>query len=227
MNRYKYVRLKGRIPGLFLWAMEKLLSKGYYKSQYRNSKYIFVHVPKNAGVSVNLCLYGVKHLGHNPIANVAKYDPAYLANRSVFALIRCPYERFVSAYSFVLQGGGEVEVDPKFVEIVSSYSSIDDFVIHWLSNINVETTDPVFRSQSSYLTDNDGNVLVENIFEITKNGMNDLRQYLKDNDGSVNLDLLSTPRNVSVVKSQTVLSVASKKIIRKVYADDFENFGFE
>jgi len=67
----------------------------------RTDKFIFVHVPKTGGVSVNSALGG-RTLGgalHLPLFQLDK------GNRFAFGFIRDPWERMVSLYRFLIVKG--------------------------------------------------------------------------------------------------------------------------
>lgn len=67
---------------------------------------LFIHVPRCAGVSVSLALYG-KHRDHHTAQYFKKLDPDFYASVNTFAILREPVARTLSAFSFVVNQGGK------------------------------------------------------------------------------------------------------------------------
>ncbi|WP_221800270.1 sulfotransferase family protein [Oceanobacter mangrovi] len=217
---------KDTIPSRVLWFIERSFGKGFYKKKYRESKIIFVHIPKNAGVFVNKSLYGVEHLGHNSIVNIMKYDREYCAGKFFFCLSRNPYERFVSAFSFLYQGGGDVGADPAYVNLVRSYGDINQFIMHWLRGRNVDELDYVFKSQAYFVFDR--KLLVDEFYDLGKLDMDCLSKSISDAAGEV-VKFEKERRNTSsvAVKEKFKLDDTSKSLLGDIYSIDFEVFGYE
>lgn len=75
---------------------------------------IFIHVPKAAGTSVKISLYGAEEGGHRRIAEYFGYDPALARSFFKFGFVRNPWARLLSAYSYLLQGTGTTSRDRRF-----------------------------------------------------------------------------------------------------------------
>jgi chondroitin 4-sulfotransferase 11 len=73
-------------------------------SAFRRDNVIFVHVPKAAGSTINLGLFGYR-IGHSSIGSFWQADPAFTEQAFKFSFVRHPYLRFVSAYRYLLKGG--------------------------------------------------------------------------------------------------------------------------
>jgi hypothetical protein len=87
------------------------------KINHKN-KYIFVHVPKTAGVSI---LSSVNEgggmwdnvMGHTPISEIRKRHRKEYDEYFKFAFVRNPWDRIVSAFHFLTNGGRGNEEDQK------------------------------------------------------------------------------------------------------------------
>jgi hypothetical protein len=86
---------------------------------------LFVHVPKAAGTSISMTLYG-RSIGHRRLSEWQTMFPHSVQKVKTFAVVRDPIARFVSAFQF-LKAGGMNHVDHTFaLENLSNYDSAED-----------------------------------------------------------------------------------------------------
>lgn len=78
----------------------------------RGSGLLLIHIPKNAGTSLSRALYG-EDIGHLSLKVWTQRYPHTVKRMKVFAVIRDPVDRFVSAFRF-LKGGGLNAEDAAF-----------------------------------------------------------------------------------------------------------------
>lgn len=101
---------------------------------------IFVHIPKAAGISVGYALFG-RHTGNH--ATVADYQLAFSRQEFeqffTFTFVRNPWDRLVSAYHF-LKNGGRNENDRRWAEAnLAGFDGFEDFVRGWVNRRNIHT----------------------------------------------------------------------------------------
>lgn len=91
---------------------------------------IFIHVPKAAGTSLKKDLYKTnKKLGHRRIGEFFSYDPTLAVQLHKFAIVRNPWDRFLSAYTFLRQGIKTSRRDKVFVEqVLGKFPDFTEFV---------------------------------------------------------------------------------------------------
>lgn len=125
---------------------------------------LFIHVPKAAGTSMSRALYG-RSLGHFRAAEVRHAFPAAFEQWFTFALVRNPWARLLSAYTFARAGRTDSAgvhrhrrylADPRF-------ASFERFVLEWLPQADLEREDNIFREQWRYLCDDAGQVLLDHV----------------------------------------------------------------
>ena len=94
---------------------------------------IFVHIPKCAGMSVAQSLFGRYVTGHMPLRTYRYiYSSRELSAYYKFTFVRNPYDRLVSAFHFMQQGGMH-ETDRRWAsEHVQGYRDFEAFVLHGL-----------------------------------------------------------------------------------------------
>lgn len=69
---------------------------------------IFAHIPKTGGTSVATCVYG-GWKRHYPLSHYAAFDPDRYRRYLKFAFVRNPWDRLLSAYSYLTGRGGPLE----------------------------------------------------------------------------------------------------------------------
>lgn len=107
---------------------------------FRDSQCIFVHIPKCAGISVARSLFGNDAGGHLPIrAYLKNFSEQEFVNFFKFTIVRNPWDRLVSAYWY-LKNGGMNQSDRMWAEQhLSFYKNFNEFVIEWVCTENIET----------------------------------------------------------------------------------------
>jgi hypothetical protein len=176
---------------------------------------IFVHVPRVAGTSITRALYGPGCIHHHSMRYFRALDPAFARAASSFALLRDPFDRFLSAFAFVRSRGSEsCRLADVFVAETAHIATVDDF-LSYLEERDDFALDFVMRRQSWFVCDLQSGVpLVKNLFLY---GQDDaaLAAYLKQH-GVDELPWLNRS-----VRAPLVLSAAQRGRIEKIYAADF------
>ena len=133
----------------------------YSYKPFDDSRSIFVHIPKCAGISVARSLYGNLAGGHATLADYFRvFKPAEILSYFKFTIVRNPWDRLVSAYHF-LRAGGFVPADKHWFDgELAGYSGFEEFVVDWLNKENIWKW-PHFRPQYHYLTDSAGMIKLD------------------------------------------------------------------
>src|SRR5262245_8557544 len=92
-------RFVGAWPGLLRLFRPRI------EDGMRQRRLIFIHVPRVAGTSVVHALYETDRIRHHSARSLRAMDPDFFAATESFAVVRDPFDRFASAYSFVRKGG--------------------------------------------------------------------------------------------------------------------------
>lgn len=117
---------------------DKTQEDDYSLAPFDRHKCIFVHIPKCAGLSVAQSLFGNRAGGHKTIV---QYQLIFSADEFdtyfKFTFVRNPWDRLVSAYTFLSQGGLTADDHLWAERNLSLYPNFNSFVRHWVNSRNV------------------------------------------------------------------------------------------
>ena len=129
---------------------------------FNETRSIFIHVPKTAGISVATALYG-RSIPHFTWRDWQLINPRKFRAFFKFAVLRDPFSRFTSAFDY-LKGGGTTAYDKEFSEsTLARVSTANDFAkslkdpAFW-NQVNKEYH---FMPQSMYVADESGRPQVD------------------------------------------------------------------
>jgi hypothetical protein len=200
----------------------KIRGKSYIVPKYHEMKCIFVHIPKSAGTSVKKTLFGNERITHRLAMDYYLDSPKDFDAYFSFAFVRNPYDRVVSAYHYLMQGGKN-EGDKKFRDkYLLEYKNFSDFVMRGLSKPEILKWWH-FMHQFYFVVNNEGNIIVDYIGRFE----------------NINEDFEFVAQNLGLVKSLPNLNKSNRKeyeqfytkelsdIVYSIYEKDFEYFGYD
>lgn len=125
----------------------------YSLREFIRQRAIFIHVPKTAGVSISISLFGNAAGGHRTALEYRRVFGWRFWKFFKFAFVRNPYSRLVSAYEYVRAGGHPAWVrDQKFGrEVRENCRDFSDFVMKWISPDRSRWPTQHFFPQVKYL----------------------------------------------------------------------------
>ena len=203
---------------------------------YSKSKnFVFIHVYKCAGTSIRdalkpyndtfnkrlflddfLARLGIKS-NFAPCEHIGARDAKakYLGsevwdNAYTFAVVRNPWDWQVSLYSYILQLTTHHEH-----ELVSAMKSFDEYIA-W-------RCDGYFPSQSEFLKDDSGKLLVKDVYRF-ESLASDIQRLASHIGHDVWLKRLNQSRSDSYRK---YYSDKSREMVRSFFKEDIERFGYE
>jgi len=222
LKRWDYKRSK-RDNFYFLNNMRINPSEeGYSFEPFDRTKSIFVHIPKCAGVSVNRTLFGNLAGGHTTLDTYSNiFEPKHLGEYFKFTIVRNPWDRLVSAYFFLKNGGfGEKDSD-WFKQELSEFSDFDDFVKNWVDRNNIWKWHH-FRPQYHYMLEQRGKVNLDFVgfFENLEKDFNHIARCIGINE---TLPRSNASKHTSYVD---YYNEESANIVANVYAEDIKMLGY-
>ena len=124
-------------------------------------KAIFIHIPKTGGNSIQKALF------ENPSVHV-RWSDYYNKNSEKFyrffkfAVVRNPWDRLVSAF-FYLKNGGMNNEDKQWAdENIQCFETFEEFVFGWLNKKNVYTW-MHFIPQTYWICDHNKRIMIDYI----------------------------------------------------------------
>ncbi len=187
---------------------------------------IFVHIPKCAGISVTRALYGRLVGTHHGVKSFQMiYSKAEMDHYFKFTIVRNPWSRLVSAYTF-LKSGGLTDGDKAWAkEHLSQFDDFGRFVREWVNPKNVLTYIH-FNYQHRYVVDPNGYMPIDYVgyFENLKNDFKNIASIMgKD----VELPHHNpTKSKVKRLPYTEMYDDETRQIVADVYRQDIERFGY-
>lgn len=186
-------------------------------------KCIFIHVPKSAGSSICMSLFG-HQVGHAKYENYLLSNPKKTEGYFKFTFVRNPWDRLLSAYTFLKRGGMHTS-DAKWAEEnLSGYNDFNDFVLDWVNEKNIYKFIH-FIPQHVFLQDLYTGVIRMNYVgqvETLQQDMEFIANKLKIKGVQIS-QINSTKHN----SYKEVYNEKSRKIVEEVYAKDIILFNYK
>jgi len=194
-----------------------------YKPVNDKLQAIFVHVPKNAGISIEETVFGEK-VGHHYAVTYRAHSESKFRSYFTFSFVRNPYDRFVSAY-FFLKAGGRNSDDRKWSDAhLNMFDDVNSFASALAEPpFRKEILKkPHFRPQYKFLCDLKLRPILDYIgrFENLEEDFSVITKRLQLNA------CLPHYNKSDHTNYQQLLNPASKTLLRKLYAPDVSIFGY-
>lgn len=201
------------------------ISNPYSELELKN-EIVFIHIPKTAGNAVIKSLFGVKATGHDKAVKYAKFDEEKFNSFFKFCFVRNPWDRMVSAFHYLKQGGisrNDIEFANEFM---SGFENFEDF-IYSLRNENTKKKILNwihFTPQYEFTCNSSGELIVDYCGRYERLG--DDYEYLKNKlgieDNIIKVDNKSNHRAYWNYYNNEMI-----EIVREIYSKDIEMFGYK
>ena len=209
-----------RLKHLLKLRYHRALQRSYRLEKFNKYNMIFIHIPKAAGTAVNQGLFGrLAGLGHVSCQKYLQiYGSAAFYSMFKFTFTRNPYDRFVSAYEY-LKNGGNNSHDLLFKqEVIDQYEDFNDFVLNGFA-LRADIQNRIhFRKQVDFLLI--GNRIAVDFLGRHENIQKDY-QYIASmiHDAHELENINSSRRNTSF--DEYFMNNRVRDIIRNCYEPDF------
>ena len=195
-----------------------------------SEKLIFIHIPRSAGTSVRVSLKkftkeqifpGIKNFSHQSFSQIININKTITHNRTSFAVVRNPYERFVSIYRFANRPFKLKKwFGSKAAEIANNIDTFEKFIELFSMPINLWQGKNHFTPQFEWV---DG---VECVFKIDEKDK--LNFFLQEFGALEPIGHFNRQKNYSGNNKmyRDFYNQNTKKIISKHFKKDFDIFKY-
>jgi len=205
-------------------VVNKTLSgRNQFPTVFDEMECIFIHVPKCAGSSVAMSLFGEFPTGHMPLYWYEKQYNERYKEYFKFGFVRDPLQRAWSAYNYLLQNSSPAR-DAAAYALVSKFNNFDAFIDNWLTPDNM-TRQIHFAPQHYFLQNAMGLIDVDFIGR-QENLIADFQQLCTHLHVKVDLQHRNRSSGPEDVPNNN-FTAATRRRIREVYARDYELFAYD
>lgn len=214
--------LKKITPEFIKKPIRKKLAKTKIYDIFDSKQVIFIHIPKAAGTSIGKSLFGTGRTGHYSLNDYYKVNKKKARNYYKFTFVRNPYDRLVSAF-FYLKQGGKNESDIEFSkENLSQIDSFEDFVLNWLTDERLYSW--IHFYPQVYFTECNCSSLTIDFIGKLENIDKDVRTLSK----MISQDIVIEHHNASSRKHYSeYFTEEMKEKVYDLYKEDFLAFDYE
>ena len=154
LNKIRKARFANR-------QFDKIYKKGSLLHAFYESKTIFIHIPKTAGISLVRSIFGDVTLeGHRPVSFYKQVFGNIYSDFFTFTVVRNPWDRLYSSYKFLQKGGINIHDKNAFETHLSIYKDFEDFVLKGL-NEKLISEITHFIPQHEFICDKNGKIIVD------------------------------------------------------------------
>tara|TARA_B110000196_G_scaffold87258_2_gene75681 strand:+ start:3886 stop:4512 length:627 start_codon:yes stop_codon:yes gene_type:complete len=180
---------------------------------------VFIHIPKSAGMSVVKALYKKDSSNHDTWREYYHRDKSKFEKYFKFAFVRHPYDRFISAYEYLIKGG-KSDTDIYWRDkYLSPYSDVNDFILLGGLERAIKGGAEHFIPQVKFVCKGD-NIVVDYIARYES--INEDFEYIRSKIGGNELSIV----NANEVKNKLILTSLSIDKLNSIYSDDYRVFGY-
>lgn len=195
-----------------------------YNPAYDQHRAIFIHIPKTAGTSVGEVLFPGNRSTHYRWDHYQSYCANRFQSYFKFTFVRNPFDRLVSAYVYLNQGGkSATNADRRFYQrYLSPYRSFEQFVHEGLSNPTIRQWGH-FAPQSQFIAASDGTIMVDFVGRV---------EQLDQDFQTVaeKLKIKAKLKHVNATKRKhysEYYDAQTEQIVREHYATDLHLFNYQ
>jgi hypothetical protein len=190
----------------------------------KDSKVLFIHIPKAAGTSITDVLYG-QRIGHFTLNEYNHFfGNEFMDSKYKFTVARNPLDRLYSAWKFARARGTKDGGVYKYNFYQKPlFETFDSFVMKWLQFQNLDTCEVLFRTQCHFIKNYgseglklDGIFKVEHLQELEIK----LTQVLNKPIVFSKKNVVSDTVDISNLEPNTLVKIC------ELYACDYETFGY-
>jgi len=200
---------------------------GNVLQKFDETKTLFFHIPKAGGISVIKSLYGTaaNGFGHHPYEWYRRiYGTTAMQDYYKFTFVRNPYDRALSAFNFLKEGGMNTLDSDWSSTHAKALSSFEHFVLDYL-NESTMFEGIHLHPQSYFLTNKHKEVAVDFVGKF-ENFHDDYAIVQSKVAGAKALEHHNKTKQKPKINFMDAYTDSMKAHISNLYSEDFELFGY-
>lgn len=186
---------------------------------WRRGRVVFIHTPKNAGMSFTRALYG-RPLGHITAADARRFAPRTWAQLYTFGICRHPENRFMSAVRYARSRWDTIAGSPGLPKARAWLDDSERFLTDWVAPRRPTDLNFIFQPQYHFLADATG-VLVDDVFRFE-----DFATTVRVLETRLGRPLTLSRENETDGTECEPLTTAARATLAEVYRRDYELFDY-
>lgn len=221
-----YLGMLNTLPVHTAYNFNRLLRTPYSNIEDDNS-FIFIHIPKAAGNAVIKNLYGENATGHDPLTRYEKHDFEKLNDYFKFTVVRNPYDRIVSAFFYLKQGGigfFDQRFSNKYLDDIDDFNRFIDKLDNDLVFQRKIMSWIHFLPQVDFILDSNGEVGIDYIAHV-ENFEQDLKTIANKLD--VDISRIESVNKSKRTHFEQYYSSEMKEVVARLYKNDFLILNYE
>jgi hypothetical protein len=184
---------------------------------------IFIHIPKTGGLSLSQSLFGNRGGGHRTYFSYFPiYSPEEFQQYFKFAIVRNPWDRLVSAY-FFLQEGGVTDTDQQwFKQNLSQYDNFEEFVHGWLTKQNSYSY--LHFIPQHYYVAHRGRIMIDKVYKLEN-----ISSAVADLNTKLGVDISLPHKNKTQGRNsdyREYYTSETRNIVKRIYLEDIKLFDY-
>ena len=191
-----------------------------YRPYFDSTESIYIHIPKVAGKSIALTLYGEDPM-HHKLSMFQSIDPEKYESYFKFSFVRNPWGRIFSTYNYLKQVNQKYPYSEFFW--IEKYTDFNDFIITGLDSKKVGRT-LFLDTQTSYLVNLDGKIGIDYLgrFETLVEDYSKVARQL-----NCNKKLPTIGAGIGGTDYRPHFTDASLNKVGELYKIDIDNFEYD
>jgi len=202
--------------------LDKIHQKGSLLHSFYESKTIFIHIPKTAGISLVKSIFGDVTLeGHRSVSFYKQVFGNRYSDFFTFTIVRNPWDRLYSAYKFLEKGGINIHDKNAFDIHLSIYKDFEDFVMNGL-NEKIMREIIHLIPQYEFVCDKNGKIIVDYVGRFES-----LQEDIAVLSKKINSEIVMDHHNQNTKKSYTEIYTEEMILkVKKIYWKDINTFEY-
>jgi len=218
-----FQKIREYIPITIREPLYSALNKHPYHDNFYQMNCIFVHIPKTAGTSIGEAIFGTGNTGHWKAKDYQWLNPQLFKKSFKFCIVRNPWERALSAYHYLKNGGNTTSDRYWKEENLGGINSFDEFIKEKLNQDSIYKWGHFIPQTDFILLEDESNQM--DYVGRYENLDKDFKEICEKLD--IKRELPHQNKSKKPKDYRSSYTENSKRIIEELYKDDITLLGYK